>query len=620
MRKKLSIFITLALATFVATGCDALDSILHRNTNEQTEEKQEEEKKESEVAPAKSIKLDYQEITLDVGEQYQIEASVLPKNANQGLKYASFNTSICTVSTSGLVTALSGGETNIKIESVENENIYEYLAIIVNEETPECYTVTFNANNGSGEMEPQLTNGSEYITPACEFVYTDHDFDGWALNSPSATPKLGVGAELTGITSDIVLYATWVLKTTPVTNHTVTFDANGGTSAMAPQTTTGSTYVTPACTFVAPQGQMFKQWALNSTTGTKYPEGSTIYGITSDITLYAIWEELVINYTVSFDANGGSGTMASKTTTGSTYVTPQCTFVAPQNNSFKAWALNSTSGTTYTAGTTITEISSDITLYAIWQENSSSNYYGSITATSGISLLGQLHDLSVEKHTYYNSYSGDISTTNCMKTDPYQNSSYVMDFYSGAPTKNQVTSSGDSGWNREHVWCQNLSHGLFGTSGAGADIQHIRPTIPKLNSDRGNKKYGELNNSGTASTSKDVNGNTVYGGYYTSDTYQPMPDKKGDAARIVMYLYMHYNKANTVGGKSTDKSYFGTLNFTYVMAPNTESAAIQLLLSWNASDPVDDIERNRNEEASKITGCRNPFIDHPEYASMIWGN
>ena len=99
-----------------------------------------------------------------------------------------------------------------------------------------------------------------------------------------------------------------------------------------------------------------------------------------------------------------------------------------------------------------------------------------------------------------------------------------------------------------------------------------------------------------------------------------MPDKKGDAARIVMYLYMHYNKANTVGGKSTDKSYFGTLNFTYVMAPNTESAAIQLLLSWNASDPVDDIERNRNEEASKITGCRNPFIDHPEYASMIWGN
>ncbi len=253
------------------------------------------------------------------------------------------------------------------------------------------------------------------------------------------------------------------------------------------------------------------------------------------------------------------------------------------------------------------------------QQTEAADYYSSITATGGTTLLGQLHDLSNEKHTTYNAYSA-ISTTNCINTDPYENTSYVMDFYSGAPTKNQITSSGTVGWNREHVWCQNLSNGLFGESGAGADIQHLRPTIPQINSDRGNKKYGELNNSGTASTATDVNGNTVYGGYYTSSTFQPMANKKGDAARIIMYLYMHYNKANNVGGSSTDKSYFGTLNFTHVMAPSTESAAIQLLLTWNSSDPVDSIETTRNEEAAKITGCRNPFIDHPEYANLIWGS
>ena len=253
------------------------------------------------------------------------------------------------------------------------------------------------------------------------------------------------------------------------------------------------------------------------------------------------------------------------------------------------------------------------------QQTEAADYYSSITATGGTTLLGQLHDLSNEKHTTYNAYSA-ISTTNCIKTDPYENTSYVMDFYSGAPTKNQVTSSGTVGWNREHVWCQNLSNGLFGESGAGADIQHLRPTIPQINSDRGNKKYGELNNSGTASTATDANGNTVYGGYYTSSTFQPMANKKGDAARIIMYLYMHYNKASNVGGSSTDKSYFGTLNFTHVMAPSTESAAIQLLLTWNSSDPVDSIETTRNEEAAKITGCRNPFIDHPEYANLIWGS
>ena len=250
-----------------------------------------------------------------------------------------------------------------------------------------------------------------------------------------------------------------------------------------------------------------------------------------------------------------------------------------------------------------------------------STYYNNITATGGTSLLGQLHDLSVEKHTNYNSYSGDISTTNCAKTDPYQNTSYIIDFYSGAPTKNQITSSGTVGWNREHVWCQNLSNSLYGTTGAGADIQHIRPTIPKINSDRGDKKYGELNNSGTASTATDANGNTVYGGYYSGSTFQPMDNKKGDAARIVMYLYMHYNKATNVGGTKdgTNSSYFGTLNFTHVMAANSEAAAIQLLLTWNTADPVDTIETTRNDEAAKITGCRNPFIDHPEYANLIWG-
>ena len=253
------------------------------------------------------------------------------------------------------------------------------------------------------------------------------------------------------------------------------------------------------------------------------------------------------------------------------------------------------------------------------QETSAADYYSGITATGGTTLLGQLHDLSNEKHTTYNAYNA-ISTTNCAKTDPYGNTSYVMDFYSGAPTSNEITSSGTVGWNREHVWCQDLSNGLYGKTGAGADIQHLRPTIPSINSDRGNKKYGELNNSGTASTARDANNNTVYGGYYSGDVFQPMNDKKGDAARIIMYIYMHYNKAANVGGSSNDNDYFGTLNFTHVMSANSESAAIQLLLSWNTSDPVDSIEEIRNEEAAKITGCRNPFIDHPEYANMIWGS
>ena len=567
MKKKPSLLITLALATFMTTGCEALDNFFDKKEETPTEqnEKQKqdeqlpndgkgEEKEDTKPEPVQvtSVELYEYGTSLDIGEQYQIQVTVLPENADQTVSFETSNEHICEVTQQGLVTAVDSGYASIRVTSEANRKKSAELNIYVNEQEtpplpPEDYTVTFNANGGSGTMAPQTTNGSYYVTPSCSFTYADHSFNGWALNSASGI-KYNVGTTIQNISSDIVLYATWTENTSPLTNYTVTFNANGGSGTMANQQTNGDSFVVPSCGF-SRSGFVFKNWAYQSINGTKYNPGQTINNIDSNFTLYAIWQE-------SSSVDTGAG-----------------------------------------------------------------DYYDGLSATSGTALLGELHDLSVTKHTSYNSYSG-VSTTNCIKTDPYQDTAYVMDFYSGAPTQNTITSSGTVGWNREHVWCQDLSNGLYGKSGAGADIQHIRPTIPSLNSDRGNKKYGELNNSGTASTATDVNGNTAYGGYYSGSTFQPMNNKKGDAARIVMYLYMHYNKATNISGTKDDVNhpdYFGTLNFTHVMASSTESAAIQLLLSWNAADPVDSIEILRNNEAAKITGCRNPFIDHAEYANLIWG-
>ena len=44
-----------------------------------------------------------------------------------------------------------------------------------------------------------------------------------------------------------------------------------------------------------------------------------------------------------------------------------------------------------------------------------------------------------------------------------------------------------------------------------------------------------------------------------------------------------------------------------------------MLLEWNRLDPVDEWEMERNNETAKIQGNRNPFIDHPELADIIWG-
>ena len=45
---------------------------------------------------------------------------------------------------------------------------------------------------------------------------------------------------------------------------------------------------------------------------------------------------------------------------------------------------------------------------------------------------------------------------------------------------------------------------------------------------------------------------------------------------------------------------------------------MSMLLNWNSLDPVDDFEITRNEKTYDIQGNRNPFIDHPEFAWMIW--
>ena len=46
---------------------------------------------------------------------------------------------------------------------------------------------------------------------------------------------------------------------------------------------------------------------------------------------------------------------------------------------------------------------------------------------------------------------------------------------------------------------------------------------------------------------------------------------------------------------------------------------IDMLLAWHQQDPVDQKEINRNNAIYGYQNNRNPFIDHPEYAGLIWG-
>ena len=178
--------------------------------------------------------------------------------------------------------------------------------------------------------------------------------------------------------------------------HTVTFDANGGsepeelpdevTTAMpAKKILHGSEYSLPECEFIAPENQQFKAWQID---GTEYPVNASVT-VTADITVKALWEDAPpapAEHTVKFNANGGGGTMADVTGVSGSYTLPACGFTEPEGKQFKGWSTSADgsviSGTTY-------EVSSDTTFYAIWE---SKEY--SIIVTDGKATIGAGSEIS----------------------------------------------------------------------------------------------------------------------------------------------------------------------------------------------------------------------------------
>lgn len=255
----------------------------------------------------------------------------------------------------------------------------------------------------------------------------------------------------------------------------------------------------------------------------------------------------------------------------------------------------------------------------------SSSYYNSVSGKSGDTLLEGLASLTLSNHKYYTTYEETKGGCAYSDKDP-NNSSNLIDFYTGWSIPNDWDSGAT--WNREHVWAQSLTNELFGTEGAGSDIHHIRPLISSINSARNNGLFTDTEHCGSIPLEKYYYTGTKVPSHtgdwtgcytYNQDYWEPRDDEKGDVARILMYLYMHYS--TEVSANSSHK-YAGELSITNIAytSSKTKDAAFDMLVEWNDLDPVSTFEINRNNYCASVTGTRNPFIDHPEYANSIWGD
>ena len=223
-------------------------------------------------------------------------------------------------------------------------------------------------------------------------------------------------------------------------------------------------------------------------------------------------------------------------------------------------------------------------------------YYAPAIGKSGAALRSALHDI-VDDHTRL-SYSQVWTALKDTDQDP-GNSANVIEVYTGRSISKSSNGGSVGQWNREHVFAQ--SRGGFTTSaGPGTDLHHVRPSDVSVNGTRGNKDFDEGGSTVSGCTGCRTDG----------DSFEPRDAVKGDVARMLFYMAVRYE-----GGDG-----FNDLELSSAVGSAVPRIGdLDLLLAWNAEDPVDSFEMRRNDRIhAQWQGNRNPFVDHPEWAAAIW--
>ena len=240
-----------------------------------------------------------------------------------------------------------------------------------------------------------------------------------------------------------------------------------------------------------------------------------------------------------------------------------------------------------------------------------SNYYNSANGLSGNALKTALHNI-IKGHTVI-SYS---ATANAFWSTDNKGNGVVWDMYSDIPGgtppytyqlgTDQCGSYDGEGdcYNREHSWPQSW----FGNDAtAKSDLHHLFPTDGFVNNKRSNYAFGEVRSASWTSRNGSKLGTSKTSGF-SGTVFEPINAYKGDFARALMYMSVRYY---------TEDATWSTSDMT--TKSEIKPWAIQMLMRWNEQDPVSQKEIDRNNVIySQYQHNRNPFIDHPEYARMIW--
>ena len=319
-----------------------------------------------------------------------------PSSATGSIKYSctdskvpsvtSSSTSDITVSgvtsTSATLKALKVGSSIITVSTASDTNYNASNKATSNISTSaSAYTVTYNNNGGSGCSTTSVTYGGKYGT-MCEPTRNGYVFIGWfdenykdkplnyyadtysdlkkafgydadALYNHYITYGKGEGRRISQYVkgdsftgnANKTIYAGWYAQ-----GYTISYNSNGGTGSMASDVVkTGGTATIKANEFTK-KGYTFAGWTTKSDgtddgynwtgwSGTwNYVDGQ--YGIANKtLKLYARWTPK--SYTISYNSNGGSGTMTSDTVSTGGSVTIKSNTFKRTGYKFVGWTTKS---------------------------------------------------------------------------------------------------------------------------------------------------------------------------------------------------------------------------------------------------------------------------------------
>lgn len=242
---------------------------------------------------------------------------------------------------------------------------------------------------------------------------------------------------------------------------------------------------------------------------------------------------------------------------------------------------------------------------AMGQYEPPAGYYEGANGLTGTALESALHD-AIDNH---QQVPWGWSAFQDLDTSLTDSSSVLLVYSNVVRSKNDH--GGDAGeWNREHVWPK-----AFGLSGGSnldeRDLHNVLASDVQVNSERGSLYFDETDaafentpaHPSAPNCSKD------------SNSWEPQPSRKGDVARICFYMAVRYDGSDS-----------GTGDLTLGDTPNTSArrmGKLSTLLRWHREDPVSDQERLRNHKIFTNAygvkqGNRNPFVDQPLYAELLY--